>query len=290
MIPTLVRIQCLRRGVFLPRIFFGYTWRTSALVPMSRVRHLLRCFLFDDSDFGADDFAREWLTSNAAPAGAKRTLSTEYGQRLVNRRKATHPGLRWVLDLLPDYPSHALAVIDAYLTAHAMHLPDARLDGLWDASTLITSRYMNRRSANGAAALRSITSRELEQLAARLYTEMGYQCELTQQSRDEGRDVIAVRDAAGRRERCLIDCAKYSGTVPVSKARALLGTVSNEHATSAVLLTTSRICGPTRKLAATNSRLDLVDGTRLHELLDRHLGHSWPQMLGYWIQWPPRGT
>lgn len=256
--------------------------------PESQVKHLLRCFLFDDSNFGRDDSERLWLITAADPAVRQAFLGTEYGRRLLNQRRPTYPGLRWVLDLLPGSPRRALAVIDAYLAAFAMHLPDGRIEGLWDASALISATYLNRPSENGTAALQNLTPRELEQLVARLYTKMGYECELTQPTRDGGRDVIAVRDTPGKRERRLIDCARYTATVPIRKATALLGIVSHEHATSAVLLTTGRISAPTRKLAASNSRLDLVDGARLHELLDEHLGQNWPRMLGYWVQWPPR--
>lgn len=249
---------------------------------------LLRSFLFDDTSFGRDEFERDWLSQLPESPVRERFMATEYGRRLMNKRRPTYPGLRWVLDLLPDSPRHALAVIEGYLAAYAMHLPDGRIVGLWDAMALISAHYVSRPSADGAAALKSITWRELEQLVARLYTKMGYTCELTQPTRDGGRDVVATRDTSGRRERRLIDCARYSKTVPISKATALLGNVSNEHATSAVLVTTGRISAPTRKLASANSRLDLVDGARLHELLDDHLGRNWPKLLGYWTQWPPR--
>lgn len=60
----------------------------------------------------------------------------------------------------------------------------------------------------------------------------------------------------------MIDCAHYAGTVPIMKARAILGVADSEHATSAVLLTTGRISSAARKEAFSNSKLDLVDGER----------------------------
>jgi restriction system protein len=258
--------------------------------PEEQVRHLLRCFLFDRSTFGSDKQRLDQLIHDEDEHRARELLSTEYGRRLVlpRRGERAHPGVRWTLDLLPDSPRHALAVIDAYVAAFFPYLPDGRLAGLWDASTLISARYLHRRDLDGRAALQAISAGELEQLVARLYTMMGYDCELTPPSRDGGRDVIAVRDDAGKRERRLIDCKHYSGSLHIKDARALLGIVSTEHATVGVLLTTGRATQGIRQLRDADSRLDLVEGDRLLELLDEYLGPRWPERLDYWLRWPPR--
>lgn len=169
-----------------------------------------------------------------------------------------------------------------------MFLPDGRLEGLWDASALISARYLHRRDLDSRGALQAISPRELEQLVARLYTIMGYDCELTPPGRDGGRDVIALRTEAGRRERRLIDCKHYSGPLNIRDARALIGTVSHEHATVGVLLTTGRATRGIRRLRDDDTRLDLVEGERLLELLDEHLGPRWSERLDYWLRWPPR--
>jgi restriction system protein len=255
-----------------------------------QVQHLLRCFLFDSSTFGADQLMLEQITENKDRTRLLQLLSTEYGRRLVQQRpgKGAHPGVRWILDLLPDSPRHALAVIEAYIAAYGLYLPDGRLEGLWDASTLISARYLHRRDLDGRAALNGISARELEQLAARLYTVMGYDCELTPPSDDGGYDVIATRDDAGRREQRLIECKHYSGSLRIKDARALLGAVSLKHATGGVLLTTGKATRGIRKLRDDDSRLDLVEGERLLELLDEHLGPRWSEILDYWLRWPPR--
>jgi restriction system protein len=255
--------------------------------PEEQVRHLLRCFLFDQSTFGADRVLTQVIYDKSA---IDRLMSTEYGRRLIfpRRGEKAQPGLRWVIDLLPDSPRHALAVIDAYLVAFGQYLPDGRIEGLWDASTIISARYLRRRGNDGSVALQGISPRELEQLAARLYTAMGYSCTLTPPRGDGGRDVIAVRSEAGRRERRLIDCKHYAGSLDIRDARALIGTVSHEHATVGVLLTTGRTTRGIRKLGDDDSRLDLVDGDRLLELLDEHFGLRWAENLDYWLRWPPR--
>jgi restriction system protein len=258
--------------------------------PEEQVRHLLRCFLLDRTTFGSDNKMLEQISRDEDEARARKLLSTEYGRRLVvpRRGERAHPGVRWILDLLPDSPRHALDVIDAYVAAFFAYLPDGRLAGLWDASTLISARYLHRRDFDGRAALDGISPLELEQLAARLYTVMGYNCELTPPSHDGGYDVIAIRDDAGRRERRLIECKHYSGALHIKDARSLLYKVSAEFATGGVLLTTGRATRGIRKLMDADSRLDLVEGDRLLELLDEHLGPRWPQRLDYWLRWPPR--
>lgn len=110
---------------------------------------------------------------------------------------------------------------------------------------------------------------------------MGYGCELAAPSRDGGRDVIATRVDAGRRERRLIECKHYSGSLRITEARALLGTVSLEHATGGVLLTTGKATSGIRRLSDRDSCLDLVDGDRLLELLDEHLGPRCSLRLDY---------
>jgi restriction system protein len=256
--------------------------------PAVQLLHLLRCFLFENVTFGSDFSQLEVLSHFNDSDALKRFRASEYGQRLLHRPEMAHPGVRWVLDLLPSNPQHAINVIDAYVTAYGFRLPDGRLSGLWDASALISARYMSRKSPDGTEALRGLTPRQLEQLVARLYTEMGYECELTPPTKDGGWDVSAKAERPGQREYRVIDCAHYTGTVPIMKVRAILGVANKERATSAVLLTTGRISRTARAEAAGNSKVDLVDGERLVELLDQHLGVGWPSLIDYWIQWPPR--
>lgn len=255
---------------------------------LNQVTHILRCFLFEYVNFGADTHNLRFIQMSNVGRMQERLTSSEYVKRLANPRKPAHPGVRWVIDLLPHWPKTAMEVIDAYLMAHAQSLPDRRLEGLWDATAVISAGYLSRKSSNAAEALAKISPRELEHLTANLYSKMGFSCTLTAPTNDGGRDVIAKLEQPGRREHRVIDCAHYSGSVPITKARAILGTADNDRATSAVLLTTGRISKNTYLMASRNSKLDLVDGTKLVELLDRHLENTWPQEIDYWIQWPPR--
>jgi restriction system protein len=254
------------------------------------VQHLLRCFVFSESTFKGDKTNLDVLVKGGDINLVDKVLATDYGKRLFSAGTTVHPGLSWILDLLPHWPRLALEVINAYIVVFGQFLPDGRFDGLSDAATLVSARYLHRRCVDGASALQGISPRELEQLAARLYTAMGYDCELTPRGRDGGRDIIATRNQIGRRERRLIECKHYAGSVKLRDVRALLGVVSLEHASSGVLVTTGKVTKGMRKLERLDNRLDLVDGSRLVALLDEYFGSEWPTRLDIHLQWPQRNA
>ena len=79
----------------------------------AEVRDLLRLFLFDASTFGADDRNRDWfLGPDIDPSTRERLSQLEYYRRLprtISNKQPAHPGVRWILDLLPNNPRMALA-------------------------------------------------------------------------------------------------------------------------------------------------------------------------------------
>ncbi|AYF78216.1 restriction endonuclease [Nocardia yunnanensis] len=76
-----------------------------------------------------------------------------------------------------------------------------------------------------------------------------------------------------------MECKQYSGTVEVDTARALLGVVATERATSGVLVTTGKCSKGVRSLAESDDRLDFVDGEKLGLLLNQHFGTEWRRRL-----------
>lgn len=82
--------------------------------------------------------------------------------------------------------------------------------------------------------------REFEVFIAEIWSRFGYEVELTAQTRDGGRDVIAVRNAETRL-RILIECKRYAPErkVDIVPVRALYGVKTDEKATKAILATTS---------------------------------------------------
>ncbi|MFX0211950.1 MAG: restriction endonuclease [Candidatus Hodarchaeota archaeon] len=88
--------------------------------------------------------------------------------------------------------------------------------------------------------MKTMNPRRLEEMIAELFIGFGYEVELTKQTRDGGRDVIAIKDSEVA-EKFIIEAkrpkpGKPVGIVPV---RALYGVKSDEKATKAILATTT---------------------------------------------------
>lgn len=88
--------------------------------------------------------------------------------------------------------------------------------------------------------LRVINRRRFEELVAELFNGFGYEVELTQRTRDGGKDIIAIR----RREvdvKFLIECKRPDpgNPVAVSTVRELLGVKDDDKATKAIIATTT---------------------------------------------------
>lgn len=88
--------------------------------------------------------------------------------------------------------------------------------------------------------LKSIDRRKFEELVAELFHGFGFEVELTQQTRDGGKDIIAVRQKLIN-EKYLIECKRPDpgGYVGVNPVRELLGVKTIESATKAILVTTA---------------------------------------------------
>lgn len=188
-------------------------------------------------------------------------------------------GNTWVLDLVESSPHTALSVIDAYIASHLEVLPDGRWTSLLDAADLIKARYIEPYNQEQIEALLGLTSRQFERLVGRLYLHMGYEVALTKQTRDGGKDVIAFRGDIGAKERLLIEVKRWKKSIPPEKIRALNSVVVDDKATKGVMVTTSYYGRDARDEFQRNDRIELIDGTKLVYLLNRHLGSNWPRKI-----------
>ena len=75
-----------------------------------------------------------------------------------------------------------------------------------------------------------------------IFSQDGFAVELTKQTRDGGRDIIAIKSNLGIKSKFIIECKRYAANKPVSVAlvRALYGAQTQEGANKSVLATTSR--------------------------------------------------
>lgn len=94
-----------------------------------------------------------------------------------------------------------------------------------------------------------ITPRQFEEVIADLLTDMGMEVELTPQTRDGGKDILAYMKTEIGKFLCLVEAKQHNKTRPVgvSLVRSLFGTLVDHQATSAMLVTTSRFAPPAKQ-------------------------------------------
>lgn len=90
--------------------------------------------------------------------------------------------------------------------------------------------------------LHEITPREFEELIAEILSKNGFMVELTQRTRDGGKDIVAFSSILGIRSKYIIECKRYAPNRPVgvSLVRNLYGVQLQEGANKSILATTSR--------------------------------------------------
>lgn len=88
--------------------------------------------------------------------------------------------------------------------------------------------------------MKTMNRRLLEEMIAELFIGFGYEVELTKQTRDGGKDIIAIRDSEVA-EKFIIEAKrpKPGNPVGIVPVRALYGVKSDEGATKAILATTT---------------------------------------------------
>jgi restriction system protein len=93
----------------------------------------------------------------------------------------------------------------------------------------------------------TLTPRQFEEFVAEIWRNLGYETELTAKTRDNGRDVIAVKKAEVNL-RFIIECKRYSSSnrVGARLVRELYGVTMHEKANKGILATTSTFTNPAR--------------------------------------------
>ncbi|MEL6431244.1 MAG: restriction endonuclease [Planctomycetota bacterium] len=251
------------------------------------VKTLLRSFLVSTGSNLIDECMAESVM-NRIRNGADFESLDEHDRRLVRfsvTRSPVWEGIGWILDLLPRSPRRALAVLDSFLWAYGQRLTDNYLTGHWDAAAVIRTRYIEstHTSERSADALGALNWRELEKLAASLYSAMGFDVTLTPHSDDDGVDVVARGRHVGQKDLVVVQAKKWSASNPVGKAevRELVGTMDHLRATRGVLLTTSRFTSGAHQLAEGDPRLELFDASALIALLNEHCGADWTSRIDW---------
>jgi len=89
--------------------------------------------------------------------------------------------------------------------------------------------------------LRTLSPRKFEELVAEMLQRDGAHVQLTPQTHDGGRDILATYETPVGRHLCLVECKRHSASHPVdiSIVRELYGVLAVERASAAMIATTS---------------------------------------------------
>ena len=121
--------------------------------------------------------------------------------------------------------------------------------------------------------LKVIDRRKFEELVAELFSGFGFEVELTQQTRDGGKDIIAIqRKPVG--VKYLIECKRPEpgNPVSVSVVRELLGVKNDERATKGILVTTTHLSPDAQVFVNKNNwELEAKEFNGLTEWVDEYL-------------------
>ena len=149
------------------------------------------------------------------------------------------------VDLTKDYDGRFQYLMQTLVSASQLPLATFELDTvdrdrpIIEVTGLVGTKLVEYFSQHPEE-LKLMDRRKFEELVAELFSGFGYQVEVTQQTRDGGRDVIAI----AKREievRYLIECKRPDpgGYVGVRPVRELYGVKCDEKATKAILATTA---------------------------------------------------
>ena len=95
---------------------------------------------------------------------------------------------------------------------------------------------------------------------------------VTQGSKDEGVDGVAVNPDPIVGGLCIIQAKRYSKIVGLEAVHALAGVMDDKSAAKGVLVATSWVGKASRDFAARNGRIEIIEGRHLKALLKEHLG------------------
>lgn len=115
---------------------------------------------------------------------------------------------------------------------------------------------------------------EFEHLVRQLFEAMGMKSWVTQASRDDGVDAVAVNEDPIMGGVCVIQAKRYSGVVPADAVRALAGVMEDKRASRGILVTTSWFGKATHDFSARHGRIQLIQGTELIHLIADKLGRE----------------
>ena len=164
--------------------------------------------------------------------------------------------------------------LSVFLTANRQysHITDLFTDPVLEGAVVIPSplivftidqwEKLLREIALYPSSIHSLSPRKFEELIAQILDRQGFDVTLTGQTRDGGRDILAVKNSILGEHLFLVECKKYAPDNPVSIAvvRQLYGVIEADRATAGIICTTSHFTKDAQTFADNlRHRLSLKD-------------------------------
>ena len=119
--------------------------------------------------------------------------------------------------------------------------------------------------------LLDMTPTEFEHLVRQLFEKMGMKSWVTQASKDDGVDAVAVNEDPVFGGLCIIQAKRYRGPVGVEAVRALAGVMEDKHATKGIMVTTSWVTKDGHAFSDRHGRIQIIECEELKFLCKEHL-------------------
>jgi len=125
---------------------------------------------------------------------------------------------------------------------------------------------------DGRRDLLDMTPAEFEHLVRQLFEAMGMKSWVTQASKDDGVDAVAVNEDPVFGGLCIIQAKRYRGAVGVEPVRALAGVMEDKRATKGIMVTTSWVTKDGHAFTARHGRIQIIECEEIKFLCKEHLG------------------
>jgi restriction system protein len=171
-------------------------------------------------------------------------------------------------------PVACLRKLNALVSDHPYDLEPVR--PVVDFETLLT-QYKFVAGMDAVAGLDSrpdlldMTPTEFEHLVRQLFEAIGMQSWVTQASKDDGVDAVAINEDPFMGGHCIIQAKRYRSAVGVEPVRALAGVMEDKHATTGILVTTSWVTKDGHDFARRHGRIRLIECEEIKYLCKEHL-------------------
>jgi restriction system protein len=242
-----------------------------------KIKKIIYRFIIKKGVYGANLSEREFIKKDKKLLNKLLKILPIFTMRLLFLRQPWE-GLTWIIDLLPEYPKDALNVLASFYKIYCQFLPDDVIFGLSNIDEIIRAKYLE--INHPIDILYSLSPEEFECLVAELFSNIGYDVELTKKTHDNGIDIIARNNNVTKKELILIQCKKYKQKITVKDIRELIGIIEIYNATKGIFCTSSDYTIAAKKLIEKSNRIELLNGLEIVRLCNEHLYHNWPVKIG----------